>query len=146
MNPRRTFTLVAFQVRCNKPDSATLPFTLVRIEGLEPPRLAASGPKPGASTNFAISALTCVLRKYRALHPIPISFYHKPRKLPPAKTTIAPITIHFMFALMKSIVFLLLIKLFLLKLPLSNANNHHKGHPKCEGFLLAYIFLFNGAG
>ena len=29
---------------------------LVRIEGLEPPRLAAPEPKSGASTNFAISA------------------------------------------------------------------------------------------
>ena len=30
--------------------------TLVRIEGLEPPRLAALEPKSSASTNFAISA------------------------------------------------------------------------------------------
>lgn len=29
---------------------------MVRVEGLEPPRLAASEPKSGASTNFAIPA------------------------------------------------------------------------------------------
>ena len=29
---------------------------MVRVEGLEPPRLSASGPKPGASTNSATPA------------------------------------------------------------------------------------------
>ena len=35
---------------------------LVRVEGLEPPHLAAPEPKSGASTNFAILALWCRLR------------------------------------------------------------------------------------
>jgi hypothetical protein len=32
------------------------PFLLVRMKGIEPPRLAAPDPKSGASTNFATSA------------------------------------------------------------------------------------------
>ena len=32
---------------------------MVRVEGLEPPRLAAPEPKSGASTNFATPATRC---------------------------------------------------------------------------------------
>ena len=35
---------------------------VVRVEGLEPPRLAAPEPKSGASTNFATPA--CKIQKY----------------------------------------------------------------------------------
>ena len=34
-----------------------LSYQVVRVEGLEPPRLAAPEPKSGASTNFATPAL-----------------------------------------------------------------------------------------
>ena len=36
---------------------------MVRVEGLEPPRLAAPEPKSGASTNFATPALCGLLAK-----------------------------------------------------------------------------------
>ena len=32
---------------------------MVRVKGLEPPRLAAPEPKSGASTNFATPAIDC---------------------------------------------------------------------------------------
>ena len=51
---------------------------LVRVEGLEPPRLAAPEPKSGASTNFATPALK--IQKWFTI------FYQKEIQVSRAKT------------------------------------------------------------
>ena len=51
---------------------------MVRVEGLEPPRLAAPEPKSGASTNFATPALK--IQKYFT------TFYQKDIQVSSAKT------------------------------------------------------------
>lgn len=48
MNKSTTFACSAFNV---------FNFFVVRMEGLEPPRLSAPDPKSGAATNYATSAI-----------------------------------------------------------------------------------------
>ena len=49
------------------PQDQHFPEIMVRVEGLEPPRLAAPEPKSGASANFATPACKAVLPPCRAL-------------------------------------------------------------------------------
>ena len=56
---------------------------LVGIEGLEPPRPKALGPKPSASANFAISPYSFILVDLRVIEPRPM----------PCKSSVLPLSL-----------------------------------------------------